>query len=62
MAALRRERQRTLKGALPAEPVANIVDCFQSYHYGHVEEGQVGVDRLMVDWETTDEFLWMREE
>ncbi len=57
-----REHQSTLRGVLPAEPVAHIIDCFQSEHYGHVEAGQVELDRLKQDWEDLNEFLKTREQ
>ena len=52
-----REHQSTLRGVLPAEPVAHIIDCFQLDHYGHVAAGQVELDRLKQDWEVIHEFL-----
>ena len=57
-----REHESTLKGVLPAEPVAHIVDCFQLDHYGHVAAEQVELDRLKQDWADINEFLWKREE
>ena len=55
-----REHQGILRGVLPAEPIAHIIDCFQSDHYGHVEAGQVDLDRLQQDWEDINEFLGER--
>ena len=56
------EHQSTLEGVLPAEPVAHIIDCFQSDHYGHVAAGQVELDRLQQDWEHINEFPMGREQ
>ena len=57
-----REHQSTLVGVLPAEPVAHIIDCFQSDHYGHVAAGQVELDRLQQDWEHIIEFRLGQEQ
>ena len=57
-----KEHQSTLRGVLPVEPVAHIIDCFQSDHYGHVAAGEVELDRLKQDWEVINEFLGKREQ
>ena len=57
-----REHQSILREVLPVEPVAHIIDSFQSDHYGHVAAGQMELDRLRRDWEVINEFLLNREQ
>ena len=57
-----REHQSTLTGVLPVEPVAHIIDSFQSDHYGHVAAGDAELNRLQRDWEEINAFLLKRDE
>jgi hypothetical protein len=52
-----KEHQRALSGLLPADPVAHIVDAFQSAHYGNEEPEQPAADELGEDWQTLNQFL-----
>ena len=52
-----KEHQRALTGRLPADPMARIVDSFQSAHYGNEEPEQPAVDKLTEDWQTLNQFL-----
>ena len=52
-----REHQRALIGLLPADPVASIVDRFQSFHYGHSEFEQPVIERLTEDLQVLNEFV-----
>ncbi len=57
-----REHQSTLRAVLPVEPVAHIIDCFQSDHYGRVAAGEAELDLLKQDWGIINEFLGKREQ
>ena len=52
-----KEHQRTLIGLLPADPVARIVDRFQSSHYGRSDLAPQEVERLNRDWTALNEFM-----
>ena len=52
-----REHQRALIGLLPAEPVARIIDRFQSYHYGQAVFDSEELARLRGDWQELNDFL-----
>jgi hypothetical protein len=56
-----REHQRALVGLLPADPVASIVEGFQSYHYGRSELDAPEIERLNQDWQALNEFLRQKE-
>ena len=52
-----REHQRDLSGVLPADPVARIVDEFQSAHYGAIPPDDERMADLEKDRQTLEEFL-----
>jgi hypothetical protein len=45
-----REHQRVVTPPLPPSPVSNIVDGFQSAHYGGQEAGEAQMEGLLRDW------------
>lgn len=56
-----REHQRGLLGVLPADPVASIIDQFQSAHYGAGAPDAEQLDRLEADRLALEQFLRERQ-
>ncbi len=52
-----REHQRSLTGRLPADPVARIVDNFQSAHYGNQPPDEPVIEQLGNDWQLLNQFV-----
>ena len=56
-----KEHQWDLKDLMPDTPVNEIVDGFQSAHYGHLEASQEEIESLRSDWSEIRGFLASQE-
>ena len=51
-----KQHQSAMRALLPREPMARIIDAFQTFHYGQTEIDQGELGSLRQDWAAINEF------
>ena len=56
-----KQHQSAMRALLPREPMARIIDAFQTFHYGGTEIDNAELAGLRQDWTAINEFLVEQE-
>ena len=56
-----KQHQSAMRSLLPRDPMASIIDAFQTYHYGGAEPDQGELVRLRQDWAAINDFIAEQE-
>ncbi|PKB67930.1 MAG: hypothetical protein BZY81_03555 [SAR202 cluster bacterium Io17-Chloro-G4] len=56
-----KQHQSAMRALLPRDPMARIIDAFQTFHYGRSEVDQGELVILRQDWASINEFVAEQE-